>query len=876
MSFHTGWLPRQPLLPTLPARLLFALQALTLPLPVFAARFSLNHLVEKVEQRSEDGSHPLHPQSGPRSFRSVTRPRVVKRRPTIPELFNGANGQNAAFKVRSTPTSLHNYIYHIYRGGADSRDLGELRRTGPGRPTRASLSFVSTATGWKHMEVRRTLEPDGTPSLQASPDMKFSGCPSVCKVCSRVDGKGAITWKDREFKCKMVIPLENTDHGRNGTCSSRGFPVAKPCTSTGGDSCAGPFGAERCVTTNGFLVDSYGYCRCATQKQLDAQVRQALRGYTCHSVRHSNKFLGFLSVRCYLPRYYRVRPEGRDGLSIYREVVLSEGEAPSAGEDSDGSSSDPENGGVRRQPNAASLFWMDSQILENAIKHPFDEELEALPIWRADCRNETSCTPSGIVRWGTPHVREKYQQVLQQEMQLTVNCTKDVCRNDEVLPILLLVVLGHLHLSRLEVPDREEIFKTAWHAANAALKPAPQKNEKCGAALDGLASPGQPGQSHYDPLRLNESNFPQSIAPCITNIFHDRCKCDGADLTTHGFKQAWCFVEDCQDCADKYNHTPSCVQSKRPWAQCWGDGYAPNRPINGICPTVHECTARPYRGVADLQMVTLSKSVGHPIEGIMTRMYEPMLGQHKNRESTHRVTFTHCVPLGEYSRWLFTGLHVPGKDTVRFRHDIPLNEETVGFSTDIFYSTIGQDLHLKLDMQMYSAWDAGYIDGVIWFDMLQPFGDREMFPMHLPFVSIQRRFKTCMADKLALLYPLMLKLCLAYTEDREIYLSMRATLFGVSLPFSREIHLGKVHVTPDEDGNGHFAGVTAGNFTIAPETVTYYMRETRERTTWDLTKMIVELERRSTEAEQKEEQMEARLEVLEKNVSRVLGKRWLH
>jgi len=221
---------------------------------------------------------------------------------------------------------------------------------------------------------------------------------------------------------------------------------------------------------------------------------------------------------------------------------------------------------------------------------------------------------------------------------------------------------------------------------------------------------------------------------------------------------------------------------------------------------------------------------------------------------SHPVDYPWCFPLGMYSRFMWSGLYVPGKQSEHFRYDIAIPERTFGVSTDLFYAHGVQDLHIKFDIQGYAAFDASYLDGMIWFDLQQPFGNREFFPLSYGFMSIQRRFKSCL-DQTSIramqnIFSSHLvnqltafRFCLAYTEDRRVFLSASVSFAGITV-LGSEIHLATVHVARDEHtGEDQLSGITSGDMKMVYWNETIVLQEKRKRDEWELTKMIVQLDR---------------------------------
>lgn len=340
---------------------------------------------------------------------------------------------------------------------------------------------------------------------------------------------------------------------------------------------------------------------------------------------------------------------------------------------------------------------------------------------------------------------------------------------------------------------------------------------------------------------------------------------------------AWCYVKACKDCeeSNELNGTNSCSEGTTglfdPWAYCHADGYAHNRPLHGRCPQVHECTARPLRGgTKDEHVVDLFETLGHHLPGWTTRVYEPVMGKPKKTWEHVVVNYTYCLPLGEYSRILWTGLFVPGSHEFQARYNVPVNESSTAFSSDIFYSMSAQDFHFKFDMQLYSAFDASYVDGLLWIDMLQPFGKRTSFPLQIPFIRLLRGYRSCLGETLFTMHvtdffldlPPKINVCFCYTLDFGIYLSLKSSLLGVSIPFAKEIHIATIHVQ-EREREQVFAGISAGRLHFTPQNKTKGMPKLKELTTWELTKMVVELDRYSILQDKKNNDMEARLAEVE-------------
>lgn len=759
------------------------------------------------------------------------------------------------FRIESLPMSHSVYRYQA-SAAVNSMDplapkhiVAVVERRELGAPLLATIHLPGPS-GSRTMEVlnggdghQQVLWVTDVMGHRPCPEKCQEGC-SFSEVSKKHPGLG--TLKEWEFKCKLRMSLNHTNFGRNSTCNFYGNARGPRCKSD--SQCEGDFGQEQCQIDRGLVWNEWAYCRCATKQEMKRQVEEELSRYDCHGLRRSRKVPGSIVTTCRAKRKYAL-------LRQHEFLTIA--------------STDHGDG---LQP-----LYVVNMTAFGLAETPFAEQKpEALEIFSHFQAKEHSGKPFGnpvaSLRWHSASVTKR---ATKQEWSLSVHCPRleqavhpGAC--DEAA-LLLLSLLAHVEWLDLDVPKIYQNFD--------GRKPWPKDPDaRCGAPPARATGGSVPSRPHWDPTKLGHLNDPTSVFPCTMSatriLLHDMCKCADAGPNHDGVMRAWCYVDQCEDCLDPdgSNDTSSCVDEGRPWAYCYGDGYAPNRPINGLCPSRHECTGRPYNQKEDWRVLDLNDALGRPITGAMTRIYEPMLGQHEMRQETSQVNYTYCIPLGPHSRWLFTSLYVPGQEDVTFRHDIPLSEQTVGFSTDIFCSFRAQDVHLKLDAQMYSAWDGSYIDGVIWFDMLQPYGDREVFPMQLPFVHVQRRFKSCFGKKVV--SALNFRVCLAYTQHRDFYLSMRATLFGVSLPFSREMHLATAHVE-EQEGRSVFTGLTLGSLEIQPENVTYYMRETKERTTWELTKMIVELERRISAQEHKEEAlektMEARMESLNSSTVKILN-----
>jgi hypothetical protein len=165
-----------------------------------------------------------------------------------------------------------------------------------------------------------------------------------------------------------------------------------------------------------------------------------------------------------------------------------------------------------------------------------------------------------------------------------------------------------------------------------------------------------------------------------------------------------------------------------------------------------------------------------------------------------------------------------------------------------------QDFHFKFDVQAYSAFDCSYIDGMLWFDMLQPYGARESFPLSFGIVSLQRRFKTCMEsstiaafDRVSMIGGVLSKfmtfnLCLAFMEDRRVFLTMSVLIFGVQV-IGSEIHLATLLTKQNKHGEEELFGVRKGLLEPVMFNETKLLLERRKRSTWELAKEIVQLSR---------------------------------
>jgi len=221
--------------------------------------------------------------------------------------------------------------------------------------------------------------------------------------------------------------------------------------------------------------------------------------------------------------------------------------------------------------------------------------------------------------------------------------------------------------------------------------------------------------------------------------------------------------------------------------------------------------------------------------------------------------------MGEYSRVLLSGLYINQNKMLDFRGDIPIDTRTFGFSMDVFVAMGTQDIHVKLDMRILVSLDASYIDGEIWLDLIQPYAQRKEFPMLWSVTELQRNRKSCLdkdvlEDVLELDIPTVttsIESCFGYTWDRRLFYSLSfiigSELGSITMAqhaiFQKELHVASFHVAEGEDLDPRLGvktpliGITAGDLAIVDSVVCKNMNEARERTTWELARMVVQLKR---------------------------------
>lgn len=571
-------------------------------------------------------------------------------------------------------------------------------------------------------------------------------------------------------------------------------------------------------------------------RSIHDQVEEELTGYGCHHVHRVWTHRGQISAICTTPVRFTVMLDPEvDNDNVW--TVLGTRDESSAVVSADAeqrlfSAVSPENferDVVRHHRRPAAGFDFTHPGCDNVTTH-FEGAEPACPELAWEEYNNQATDGRWAIEFPTDHRANTFTK-------------------RELEAMTLLSIVHNLHFRGLEVLEFEE--------------DEAEEDEDDGLVADARCGPvpRHIGEEDYHP----NPPYDAVIPPCESSPLrlHSGCKCD-SDMSSQsvhrdGQKLAWCYVSDCSVCGDAQN--TSCSKRRRlralsakPWAHCYGDGYSPNRPTDGYCPTTHQCTGQPYRGSMDHYVLNVTETLGKPILGYSTRVFNPRLGMYEREFVSHPVDYPWCYPLGMYSRFMWSGLYVPGKQHELFRYDIAIPERTFGVSTDLFYAHGVQDLHVKFDLQGYAAFDASYLDGMIWFDLQQPFGNREFFPLSYGFMSIQRRFKSCLDQtSIRALQNIFsshvmnqltaFRFCLAYTEDRKIFLTASVSFAGVTV-LGSEIHLATVEVKHNEhSGEEELSGIKSGDMKMVYWNETITLQEKRRRDEWELTKMIVQLDR---------------------------------
>jgi len=286
-------------------------------------------------------------------------------------------------------------------------------------------------------------------------------------------------------------------------------------------------------------------------------------------------------------------------------------------------------------------------------------------------------------------------------------------------------------------------------------------------------------------------------------------------------------------------------------------------PADGVCPRNHQCTGKPYNAMEDTYPVDLKSTLGHAIRGRTSEIphfTESAWWEPESGTQSVPVDYLFCLPLGKYSRMLVSGLYLSENKTVDLRSVIPINTRLLGFSIDLFISSPMQDFHVKLDTRVLCSLDASYIDAEQWLDLLQPFADRNEFPMLWPFYQLQRNKKKCVdKDIFDMLdidtdFDAEIEFCVCYTWERELYFGLSVSIgrsFGdVTLAefdfLEKEMHVATFHVKNEDDDprlgqNQPLTGITTGDMKIVENNVCKNLNEERDPDSWEVAKQIVQL-----------------------------------
>lgn len=526
-------------------------------------------------------------------------------------------------------------------------------------------------------------------------------CPDACQTCQRKKGAS-------DFECMLSIPLSMDDEKRtcggsrsnnNGRCL-KSFDYKQKTYN--GCTLEGTRGkkSEWCYTDSGF--DSWGYCRCAnTSEIVDIATKVLPKNFYCRDFKPGQEGSGVGIATCMRVLH-----------TIKKDVTNA-------------------------KPNAMSINAVGEK-LDNPLffsTSPYDTQRASheATYWTDDCRRNTGEAPKKLCV--VPFAADDFQYgSLNTQWHLRVGNNLQPHDFVQAQPLVILGILADLDRRRYNV---NLLHMSAENIED--VKPT-----------DLTARCGKPNWTYSDEdLEADDilhALLKPAHRPCIHTLTRSGCKCNGAEEQEDGSKLAWCYVEDCDHCGE--GNEGSCTKPPfflmRPYAYCYGDGLYDNRPWDGICPQKHKCTGKPYSGTKDVHMVDLKSTLGHAIRGKTAEIPHFSQSAWWEPESATQsvpVDYLFCLPLGEFSHLLVSGLYVSADKTADLRTSIPINTRLLGFSIDVFVSSAIQDFHIKLDTRILCSLDASYIDAEQWLDLIQPFASRNEFPLMWPVYQLQRNKK---------------------------------------------------------------------------------------------------------------------------------------
>lgn len=726
----------------------------------------------------------------------------------------------AVFDVSLSATSARSFTYSARLPGGGNFTV---ERKGDA----SGVLFSTSANSGANPKLMELLMDEGYGYFVARMN---ESCPDACESCEFFEGRA-------EFQCVMPIPLQLSDNGKSKTCGGSHNNDGASCLAEyryrgrKRRNCTLYRGVPRtewCYTGAGFA--SWGYCRCASVEEMMAHVSITLPMHFCSKVTFGSPKNGTAVVSL---------------LSVAYAV---------------------KNDVTNAKPNAVAIYSPDNEPLFFSSEPHTNEKksFHGLTYWNGPCRSAVGEAES-LEECSAPIAANSFEYGGSRN-SWSIRIGQDMHPSDflKMEPLVILGILGHLQGQHLKVKSVQE--------EGAAEKAFPHDHTaRCGhrrntTTRDKSAELNDDEEGNWDADDLLDALLVPARFPCRRTVTHSGCKCNGATALKDGAKLAWCYVNSCDDCGEEQS---GCVNGfgvfKRPYAYCYGDGLYANRPANGLCPAEHECLGRPYSSEHN-HLIDLKKTLGRPIKGRTSEFQSLSTSAWWNPKDggtwSLPVDFLYCIPLGEYSRVLFSGLYISHNKTTDTRSEIPIDTKMLGHSVDLFLSMAAQDFHIKIDTMFYISLDASYLDCELWLDLVQPLAQRTEFPLLWTITQLQRNKKNCLDQELLddlidIDIPTVsagFSLCVGYTWEREVYLSFSVSISSevgsVTLAkhnfFDKEVHVMTLKVKdgnkdPRLGGTSPLVGIVPGELKAVDDNVVKNLNVANPRSLAVLSKTLVQL-----------------------------------